>query len=166
MSKIIDPDEAKVVIDTKPYFSEETRPNSMRVGFVRSIELAYPDSNDKKRGETTVRVTLLVGDTGYHESLITRANQEDSSERNSSEKDSSIIDMPEGTGCTKASISITAEPGNDPRSNFSEVVVGAEMLKTDSAESDKDFQEQKEAIEKLMRAVGQAAAQAALGIAL
>ena len=163
MSKIIDPDEAKVVIDTKPYFSEETRPNSMRVGFVRSIELAYPDSNDKKRGETTVRVTLLVGDTGYHESLITRANQEDSSERNSSEKDSSIIDMPEGTGCTKASISITAEPGNDPRSNFSEVVVGAEMLKTDSAESDKDFQEQKEAIEKLMRAVGQAAAQAALG---
>ena len=163
MSKIIDPDEAKVVIDTKPYFSEETRPNSMRVGFVRSIELAYPDSNDKKRGETTVRVTLLVGDTGYHESLITRANQEDSSERNSSEKDSSIIDMPEGTGCTKASISITAEPGNDPRSNFSEVVVGAEMLKTDSAESDKDSQEQKEAIEKLMRAVGQAAAQAALG---
>ena len=163
MSKIIDPDEAKVIIDTKPYFSEETRPNSMRVGFVRSIELAYPDSNDKKRGETTVRVTLLVGDTGYHESLITRANQEDSSERNSSEKDSSIIDMPEGTGCTKASISITAEPGNDPRSNFSEVVVGAEMLKTDSAESDKDSQEQKEAIEKLMRAVGQAAAQAALG---
>ena len=163
MSKIIDPDEAKVIIDTKPYFSEETRPNSMRVGFVRSIELAYPDSNDKKRGETTVRVTLLVGDTGYHESLITRANQEDSSERNSSEKDSSIIDMPEGTGCTKASISITAEPGNDPRSNFSEVVVGAEMLKTDKAESDKDSQEQKEAIEKLMRAVGQAAAQAALG---
>ena len=163
MSKIIDPDEAKVVIDTKPYFSEETRPNSMRVGFVRSIELAYPDSNDKKRGETTVRVTLLVGDTGYHESLIKRANQEDSSERNSPEEDSSIIDMPEGTGCTTASISITAEPGNDPRSNFSEVVVGAEMLKTDSAESDKDFQEQKEAIEKLMRAVGQAAAQAALG---
>jgi hypothetical protein len=163
MNKIIDPDKAKVVIDTKPYFSKETKPNSMRVGFVRSIELAYPDSNDKKRGETTVRVTLLVGDTGYHESLITRANQEDSSERNSSEKDSSIIDMPEGTGCTKASISITAEPGNDPRSNFSEVVVGAEMLKTDSAESDKDFQEQKEAIEKLMRAVGQAAAQVALG---
>ena len=162
MSKIIDPDEAKVVIDTKPYFSEETRPNSMRVGFVRSIELAYPDSNDKKRGETTVRVTLLVGDTGYHESLIKRANQEDSSERNSTEEDSSIIDMPEGTGCTTASISITAEPGNDPRSNFSEVVVGAEMLKTDSAESDKDFQEQKEAIEKLMIAVGQAAAQAAL----
>ena len=162
MSKIIDPDEAKVVIDTKPYFSEETRPNSMRVGFVRSIELAYPDSNDKKRGETTVRVTLLVGGTGYHESLIKRANQEDSSERNSTEEDSSIIDMPEGTGCTTASISITAEPGNDPRSNFSEVVVGAEMLKTDSAESDKDFQEQKEAIEKLMIAVGQAAAQAAL----
>lgn len=160
MCEIIDPDEAKVVIDTKPYFSKETRPNSMRVGFVRSIELVYPDSNDKKRGETTVRVTLLVGDTGYHESLITRANQEDSSE-----KDSSIIDMPEETGCTKASISITAEPGNDPRSNFSEVVVGAEMLKTDSAESDKDFQiqKQKEAIEKLMRAVGQAAAQVALG---
>ena len=125
--------------------------------------MAYPDSNDKKRGETTVRVTLLVGDTGYHESLITRANQEDSSERNSSKKDSSIIDMPEETGCTKASISITAEPGNDQRSNFSEVVVGAEMLKTDSAESDKDFQEQKEAIKKLMRAVGQAAAQVALG---
>lgn len=163
MCEIVDPDESKVVIDAEPYFSKETRPNSMRVGFVRNIELAYPDSNDKKRGETTVRVTLLVGDTGYHESLITRANQEDSSERNSSEKDSSIIDMPEGTGCTKASISITAEPGNDPRSNFSEVVVGAEMLKTDSAESDKDFQEQKEAIEKLMRAVGQAAAQAALG---
>lgn len=163
MCEIVDPDESRVIIDTKPYFSKETKPNSMRVGFVRSIELAYPDSNDKKRGETTVRVTLLVGDTGYHESLITRANQEDSSERNSSEKDSSIIDMPEGIGCTKASISITAEPGNDPRSNFSEVVVGAEMLKTDSAESDKDFQEQKEAIEKLMRAVGQAAAQAALG---
>ena len=163
MSKIIDHDEAKVIIDTKPYFSEETRPNSMRVGFVRSIELAYPDSNDKKRGETTVRVTLLVGDTGYHESLITRANQEDSSERNSSEKDSSIIDMPEGTGCTKASISITAEPGNSQYPDFSEVVVGAEMLKTDKAESDKDSQEQKEAIEKLMRAVGQAAAQAALG---
>ena len=163
MCEIVDPDESRVIIDAEPYFSEETTPDSMRVGFVRRIELAYPDSNDKKRGETTVRVTLLVGDTGYHESLIKRANQEDSSERNSSEKDSSIIDMPEGTGCTKASISITAEPGNDPRSNFSEVVVGAEMLKTDSAESDKDFQEQKEAIEKLMRAVGQAAAQVALG---
>lgn len=163
MCEIVDPDESRVVIDAEPYFSEETTPDSMRVGFVRSIELAYPDSNDKKRGETTVRVTLLVGDTGYHESLITRANQEDSSERNSSKKDSSIIDMPEETGCTKASISITAEPGNDQRSNFSEVVVGAEMLKTDSAESDKDFQEQKEAIKKLMRAVGQAAAQVALG---
>lgn len=163
MCEIVDPDESRVIIDAEPYFSEETTTDSMRVGFVRSIELAYPDSNDKKRGETTVRVTLLVGDTGYHESLIKRANQEDSSERNSPEEDSSIIDMPEGTGCTKASISITAEPGNDPRSNFSEVVVGAEMLKTDSAESDKDFQEQKEAIEKLMRAVGQAAAQAALG---
>lgn len=163
MCEIVDPDESRVIIDAEPYFSEETTPDSMRVGFVRSIELVYPDSNDKKRGETTVRVTLLVGDTGYHESLITRANQEDSSERNSSKKDSSIINMPEGTGCTKASISITAEPGNDPRSNFSEVVVGAEMLKTDSAESDKDFQEQKEAIEKLMRAVGQAAAQVALG---
>ena len=141
MREIVDPDESRVVIDAEPYFSEETTPDSMRVGFVRSIKLAYPDSNDKKCGETTVRVTLLVGDTGYHESLITRANQEDSSERNSSKKDSSIINMPEGTGCTKASISITAEPGNDPRSNFSEVVVGAEMLKTDSAESDKDFQE-------------------------
>lgn len=162
MCEIVDPYESRVIIDAEPYFSEETTPDSMRVGFVRSIELAYPDSNDKKRGETTVRVTLLVGDTGYHESLIKRANQEDSSERNSSEEDSSIIDMPEGTGCTTASISIAAEPGNDPRSNFSEVVVGAEMLKTDSAESDKDFQEQKEAIEKLMRAVGQAAAQAAL----
>lgn len=163
MREIVDPDESKVIINAEPHFSARMTPDSMRVGFVRSIELAYPDSNDKKRGETTVRVTLLVGDTGYHESLIKRANQEDSSERNSSEKDSSIIDMPEGTGCTTASISITAEPGNDPRSNFSEVVVGAEMLKTDSAESDKDFQEQKEAIEKLMRAVGQAAAQAALG---
>ena len=163
MCEIVDPDESRVIIDAEPYFSERTTPDSMRVGFVRSIDLVYPDSNDKKRGETTVRVTLLVGDTGYHGSLITRANQEDSSERNSSKKDSSIIDMPEGTGCTKASISITAEPGNDPRSNFSEVVVGAEMLKTDSAKSDKDFQEQKEAIEKLMRAVGRAAAQVALG---
>ena len=95
--------------------------------------------------------------------MLFRSQHEDSSERNSSEKDSSIIDMPEETGCTKASISITAESGNDPRSNFSEVVVGAEMLKTDSAESDKDFQEQKEAIKKLMRAVGQAAAQVVLG---
>ena len=163
MREIVDPDKTKLIINARPYFSEETTPDAMRVGFVRRIELVYPDSNDKKRGETTVRVTLLVGDTGYHESLIKRANQEDSSERNSPEEDSSIIDMPEGTGCTTASISITAEPGNDPRSNFSEVVVGAEMLKTDSAESDKDFQEQKEAIEKLMRAVGQAAAQAALG---
>ena len=163
MREIVDPDKTRFIIDAEPYFSERTTPDSMRISFVRSIQLVHPDSNDKKRGETTVRVTLLVGDTGYYESLITRANQEDSSERNSSEKDSSIIDMPEETGCTKASISITAEPGNDPRSNFSEVVVGAEMLKTDSAESDKDFQEQKEAIKKLMRAVGQAAAQVVLG---
>ena len=164
MREIVDPDESRVIIDAEPYFSEETTPDSMRVGFVTNVKLTQPPTADnKKPGEATIRVTLLVGDTGYHESLIKRANQEDSSERNSSEKDSSIIDMPEGTGCTKASISITAEPGNDPRSNFSEVVVGAEMLKTDSAESDKDFQEQKEAIEKLMRAVGQAAAQVALG---
>lgn len=51
MSKIIDPDEAKVVIDTKPYFSKETRPNSMRVGFVRSIELVYPDGITTKSAE-------------------------------------------------------------------------------------------------------------------
>ena len=99
MREIVDPDKAKLIINARPYFSEETTPDSMRVGSVTKVELTQPPTaENNKPGEVAIRVTLLVGDTGYHESLITRANQEDSSERNSSEKDSSIIDMPEGTG--------------------------------------------------------------------
>lgn len=153
MREIVDPDESKVIINAEPHFSARMTPDSMRVGSVTDVKLTQPDGDDKERGESIVRVTLLVGDTGYHESLLKRAGR----------GDSSIIDMPEDTGCTTASISITAEPGNGQCSNFSEVVVGAEMLKASGAESDKDLQEQKEAIEKLMRAVGQAAAQAMLG---
>lgn len=160
MREIVDPDKAKLIINARPYFSEETTPDSMRVGSVTKVELTQPPTaENNKPGEVAIRVTLLVGDTGYHESLITRANQEDSSERNSSEKDSSIIDMPEGTGCTKASISVTTEPGNDQYPDFSDVVAGAEIPKASSDELDEDFKKRRETVKSLMEAIGQAAAQ-------
>ena len=42
MREIVDPDESRVIIDAEPYFSEETTPDSMRVGFVTNVKLTQP----------------------------------------------------------------------------------------------------------------------------
>ena len=150
MREIVDPDKTRFIIDAEPYFSEETTPDSMRVGSVTNVELTQPPTADnKKPGEATIRVTLLVGDTGYHKSLLKRAGR----------GDSSIIDMPEGTGCTTASISVTTEPGDDQYPDFRDVVAGAEIPKASSDELDEDFNKRRETVKSLMEAIGQAAAQ-------
>lgn len=149
MREIVDPDKTRFIIDAEPYFSEETTPDSMRVGSVTKVELQPPTADNKKPGEATIRVTLLVGDTGYHKSLLKRAGR----------GDSSIINMPEGTGCTTASISVTTEPGDDQYPDFSDVVAGAEMPKASNDELDEDFNKRRETVKSLMEAIGQAAAQ-------
>lgn len=64
MREIVDPDKTRFIIDAEPYFSEETTPDSMRVGSVTNVELTQPPTADnKKPGEATIRVTLLVGDS-------------------------------------------------------------------------------------------------------
>lgn len=42
MREIVDPDKAKLIINARPYFSEETTPDSMRVGSVTKVELTQP----------------------------------------------------------------------------------------------------------------------------
>jgi len=42
MREIVDPDKTRFIIDAEPYFSEETTPDSMRVGSVTNVELTQP----------------------------------------------------------------------------------------------------------------------------
>ena len=98
-----------------------------------------------------VGVTLLAGDTGNHQPLLDRAG-----------KKSSIFDMSEATGCTSASMSVTAEPGDAEYPDFSEVVTGVEIPGV-AGENPAELAERKQAVENFMRAVGEVAARGLLG---
>ena len=74
---------------------------------------------------------------------------------------SPVIDMPEATGCTKATVSITAEPGDGEYQNFSEAIIGAKMLKMAGGDP-ATLEEQEQNVQKLLEAVGKVAARASL----
>ncbi len=147
---IIDPKETTFRIIIKSFFNKETTEESMRIGSVDNIQVLPQDDKNTANGETIVVVTLLAGDTGNHQPLLDRAG-----------KESSIFDMPKATGCTRASMSITAEQGAG-YPNFSEVITGVEIpgvINEDPAR----LEERKQAAEEFMRAVGQVAACGLLG---
>ena len=111
----IDPKKTTFKITVKPLFSEKATEYSMRIGSVGDIQVLPQDEKDTTNEEIVVEVTLLAGDTGNHQPLLDRAG-----------KKSSVFDMSKATGCTSASMSVTAEPGDtDP--NFSEVITGVEI---------------------------------------
>ena len=74
---------------------------------------------------------------------------------------SPVIDMPEATGCTKATVSITAEPGDGECQDFSEAIIGAKMLKMTGGDP-ATLEEQEQNVQKLLEAVGRVAARASL----
>lgn len=146
----IDPKKTTFKITVKPLFSEKATEYSMRIGSVGDIQVLPQDEKDTTNEEIVVEVTLLAGDTGNHQPLLDRAG-----------KKSSVFDMSKATGCTSASMSVTAEPGDtDP--NFSEVITGVEIPGV-AGENPAELAERKQAVENFMRAVGQVAACGLLG---
>ncbi len=147
----IDPKKTTFRITVKPFFSEKATEYSMRIGSVDDIQVLPQDDKDTTREETMVGVTLLAGDTGNHQPLLDRAG-----------KKSSIFDMSEATGCTSASMSVTAEPGDAEYPDFSEVITGVEIPGV-AGESPAELAEREQAAENFMRAVGEVAAYGLLG---
>ncbi len=147
----INPKNTTFVVTVKPFFSEKATEDSMRIGSVDDIQVLPQDDKDTTREETMVGVTLLAGDTGNHQPLLDRAG-----------KKSSIFDMSEATGCTSASMSVTAEPGDAEYPDFSEVVTGVEIPGV-AGENPAELAERKQAVENFMRAVGEVAARGLLG---
>ena len=147
----IDPKNATFVVTVKPLFSKKATEYSMRIGSVDDIQVLPQDDKDTTREETMVGVTLLAGDTGNHQPLLDRAG-----------KKSSVFDMSKATGCTRASMSVTAEPGDAEYPNFSEVITGVEIPGV-ADEDPVKLEERKQAVENFMRAVGQVAARGLLG---
>lgn len=147
----IDPKNATFVVTVKPFFSEKATEYSMRIGSVNDIQVLPQNNKNTTSEETMVGVTLLAGDTGNHQPLLDRAG-----------KKSSIFDMSEATGCTSASMSVTAEPGDAEYPDFSEVVTGVEIPGV-AGENPAELAERKQAVENFMRAVGEVAARGLLG---
>ena len=147
----IDPKNATFVVTVKPLFSKKATEYSMRIGSVDDIQVLPQDDKDTTREETMVGVTLLAGDTGNHQPLLDRAG-----------KKSSVFDMSKATGCTRASMSVTAEPGDAEYPNFSEVITGVEIPGV-ADEDPVKLEERKQAVENFMRAVGEVAARGLLG---
>lgn len=148
---IIDPESTTFVVTVKPFFSEKATEDSMRIGSVDDIQVLPQDDKDTTNEETIVEVTLLAGDTGNHQPLLDRAG-----------KKSSIFDMSEATGCTSASMSVTAEPGDAEYPNFSEVITGVEIPGV-AGESPAELAEREQAAENFMRAVGEVVVRGLLG---
>lgn len=147
----IDPKKTTFRINVKPFFSEKATEYSMRIGSVGDIQVLPQDDKNATSEKTIVGVTLLAGDTGNHQPLLDRAG-----------KKSSIFDMSEATGCTSASMSVTAEPGDAKYPNFSEVITGVEIPGV-ADENPVELAERKQAVENFMRAVGEVAARGLLG---
>ena len=147
----INPKNTTFVVTVKPFFSEKATEDSMRIGSVDDIQVLPQNNKNTTSEETIVGVTLLAGDTGNHQPLLDRAG-----------KKSSIFDMSKATGCTSASMSVTAEPGDAEYPNFSEVITGVEIPGIIDEDPVK-LEERKQAAEEFMQAVGQVAACGLLG---
>lgn len=143
---IIDPETTTFCVAITPLFNESTL-GTMRIGAVGDITVERPDGEDK---ETKVNVDLYIGDTSNHTPLLKRAGMS-----------SPVIDMPEATGCAKATVSITAEPGNGECQDFSEAIIGAKMLKMTGGDP-AALEEQEQNVQKFLEAVGRVAARASL----
>lgn len=146
----IDPKHTIFEVTVKSFFSKKADEYSMRIGSVDDIQVLPQHDENTTSEETIVGVTLIAGDTGNHQPLLDRAG-----------KKSSIFDMPKATGCTSASMSVTAEPG-DEYPNFSEVITGVEIPGV-AGESPAELAEREQAAENFMRAVGEVAAYGLLG---
>ena len=142
---IIDPETTTFCVAITPLF--ESTLGTMRIGAVGDITVERPGGEDE---EARVNVDLYIGDTSNHTPLLKRAGMS-----------SPVIDMPEATGCTKATVSITAEPGDGEYQNFSEAIIGAKMLKMAGGDP-ATLEEQEQNVQKLLEAVGKVAARASL----
>ena len=144
---IIDPETTTFCVAIIPLFNNESTLGTMRIGAVGDITVERPGGEDE---ETKVNVDLYIGDTSNHTPLLKRAGMS-----------SPVIDMPEDTGCTKATVSITAEPGGEECQNFSEAIIGAKMLEITGGDP-AALEEQEQNVQKLLEAVGKVAARASL----
>ncbi len=147
----IDPKHTTFEVTVKSFFSKKADEYSMRIGSVDDIQVLPQNDKNTTSEETIVEVTLIAGDTGNHQPLLDRAG-----------KKSSIFDMSKATGCTSASMSVTAEPGDTKYPNFSEVITGVEIPGV-ADENPVELAERKQAVENFMRAVGEVAARGLLG---
>ena len=149
---IIDPETTTFCVAITPLFestlgTNESTLGTMRIGAVGDITVERPGGEDE---EARVNVDLYIGGTSNHTPLLKRAGMS-----------SPVIDMPEATGCTKATVSITAEPGDGEYQNFSEAIIGAKMLKMAGGDP-ATLEEQEQNVQKLLEAVGKVAARASL----
>ena len=150
---IIDPETTTFCVAIIPLFNDSTLDTNestlgtMRIGAVGDITVERPGGEDE---ETKVNVDLYIGDTSNHTPLLKRAGMS-----------SPVIDMPEDTGCTEATVSITAEPGARESQNFSEAIIGAKMLKMAGGDP-ATLEEQEQNVQKLLEAVGRVTARASL----
>lgn len=147
----IDPENTTFEVTIKPFFSKKATKYSMRIGSVDDIQVLPQHGENTTSEETIVGVTLIAGDTGNHQPLLDRAG-----------KKSSIFDMPEATGCTSVSISVTAELGDAEYPNFSQVITGVEIPGV-AGENPAELAEREQAVKNFMRAVGEVAARGLLG---
>lgn len=138
---IPDPETTIFHVTVKPLFSKEATPETLRIAAIGDITVEQPDG----RGAEEVEVTLYAGDTGNHTPLLERAG-----------KKSSVIDMPEATGCTEATMSIAAEPGNGEYPDFGEAVIGAKMSEI-AGEDLATLEQREQAVKDFLQALGEVA---------
>jgi hypothetical protein len=143
---IPDPETTIFHVTVKPLFSKKATPETLRIAAIGGITVEQPDG----RGAEEVGVTLYAGDTGNHTPLLERAG-----------KKSSVIDMPEATGCTEATMSIAAEPGNGEYPDFSEAVIGAKMSEI-AGEDLATLEQREQAVKRFLQAIGEVAASSLL----
>lgn len=143
---IPDPETTIFHVTVKPLFSKEATPETLRIAAIGGITVEQPDG----RGAEEVGVTLYAGDTGNHEPLFKRAG-----------KKSFVIDMPEITGCTEATMSITAESGNEESPDISYAIIGAKMSKI-VGEDLATLKQREQAVKRFLQAIGEVAASSLL----
>ena len=138
---IPDPETTIFHVTVKPLFSKKATPETLRIAAIGDITVKQTDG----RGAEEVEVTLYAGDTGNHEPLFKRAG-----------KKSSVIDMPETTGCTEATMSITAESGNEESPDISYAIIGAKMSKI-VGEDLATLKQREQAVKDFLQALGEVA---------
>lgn len=145
---IIDPDNTTIAVTIDSLFDPETPEKSMRVGLIESIQVLPQNNKSAISKEPMIGVKLYTGDTGSHTPLRQRAGIE-----------TSVFDMPEATGCTKASISVTAEPGDTEYPGISQLIAGVEIPRVvgEKPAEPAELAKRERNAENLMRRVGKAA---------